>query len=322
MKYTFHIAVFLLIALSILGSASADQHTFFINTPGMAESAQQCSRVAPRPASLGDAFIAQADDINTIVWNPAGLSTLPGINLGAAANLSNEVGPLASGHIAAAYRVGEDNGIGLDLTLFNFGSMDRVEEVNGLPEIVDQFSPYLLNTTIGYGHQIISGLSLGAKLTHTLQVIDTESYSSMNFGFGLLYAIPNLPLRAGLIMENLIRLNLSENSNVEFASGIGLGLGISLDILDSWTFLYDITISNLGYSDNPGVNFRAGMEYWIIPLCAVRGGYRMSLHDSGISNNYPSMGVGVKVFPVMINYALSIMNPDVLQHQLGVQARF
>src|ERR1017187_2417019 len=74
-----------------------------------------------RPISMGGAFVGAADDVNAVMWNPAGLSRLPSFQI----TLMHTVyfADMFYSYLAAAYPAGEIGTFGLGIVYVNAGDI-------------------------------------------------------------------------------------------------------------------------------------------------------------------------------------------------------
>lgn len=274
--------------------------------------------LAPRPVAMGGAFVGLADDLNAVRWNPAGLANQAGLQLGGAMDLSPSLEDMSHINVAGTFQITKQQGLGINASFIQYEPYDRIViGAGGLPEVSGSVTPSLTTTTLGYGHTIIPGLAIGAKLNYFHQTFDDDIYNEACLGVSALYQIPESPLSAGLLINNLIDIGLSDNTQY-FTE---IQAGVAAKLFRKLTLLVDLATSDMSIDDY-GIRFHGGAEYKVIPMLALRAGYRSVLLVESIHSNYPSLGVGVNISVISVNYAVSFVDADDMRHQVSVVGRF
>ena len=170
----------------VIGAAGAwaEQTDYAIGKVGAAELGMG---LGPRPVAMGEAFIAQADDVNATAWNPAGLAQLKGVEAGFMHNIYLQGTSVE--YLAYAQNLFGGASLGANLTYINYGQFSRyVIGSSGLPEAQGEFTPSVLALTAGYGQWLVPMVAVGASVKYFSQTIDTENYSASRYADGLNYA--------------------------------------------------------------------------------------------------------------------------------------
>jgi hypothetical protein len=313
------LAMKLLLVFSIIiivphGVVWADQTNYNIGQVGGSELK---IGLGARPVAMGEAFVAQADDLNTTAWNPAGLSQIQGIQAGFMHNIYLQ--DTSMEYLAYAQNLFPGAGIGANVTYLNYGSLDKYDEVNGLPVAQGSFTPTVFTGTIGYGQWLLPSLAVGVSLKMISQTIDTEHYSAVAVDLGGLYKTAITGLQLGLAVQNLgsqlAGANLPQNLKV----GAAYVLPVKFAANDTWNTLVDV---NVPFGDTSYTSVNLGTEYWYNQVVAGRVGYQIkNTGDLGGVTGLTA-GAGVKLAMFTVDYALVSYGDLGLTHQLALSVSF
>ncbi len=244
--------------------------------------------IGARPVSMGCAYTATADDINSIHWNPAGLSSMKAREIGATH---------AEWLLDTKYDF-----IGLGLPMKNvalgFGIV-RLDHGNFEGRGVNRqsmgsFDAYDQALSIAAGGKLKNGLQVGGGIKYFQSQIGGDKASSFAVDLGLIGKLRRLPVSLGLSLRNLgpgmkfisQRDPLPLSVTAGFACHMIQGLNIALDVK---RMVYDKT-----------TNVSLGMEYSVFPALTLRSGYLSSISDSGLG-----AGIGLNVLGTQFDYAVT-----------------
>jgi hypothetical protein len=180
-----------------------------------------------RPVVLGGAYIAMADDVNAVWWNPAGISQLEELSFTSTyANLYNVDGLSMSS--VGFVKPTDIGAFGAGITYLRASDV-AVTDLNGnIIELSTQSEEAL---TLSYGNSLVSGLQLGAgiRYLHSGDIID---YSGLSLDFGLL-ANPVRRFYLGAMLQQIAsRLAAGDDNGSQLAMAyntgkLSAGLGLS-----------------------------------------------------------------------------------------------
>ncbi|MEW6516802.1 MAG: PorV/PorQ family protein [candidate division FCPU426 bacterium] len=278
--------------------------------------------LGPRPVAMGEAFVAKADDLNAPSWNAAGLAQINGIQAGFMHNIYLEETSLE--YLAFATQLMPGAGLGVNLMMLNFGKMDKVNEVNGLPEVVGEFTPLVYTATVGYGQWLLPSLAVGGAVKFISQNIDTETYSAFALDVGGLFKLDAMGapgFSAGLTVQNLGTTLGDASLPMNAKAGLAYLVPLSISTGDVWNVLVDV---NLPFGDVNYTSANVGTEYWFNNVAAVRAGYKIK--DTGELGGITGLtaGVGAKVplgtTELSLDYAMVSFGDLGLTHQIAITA--
>jgi hypothetical protein len=308
------LGVLVIIMIVPYGAVWAEQTNYNIGKVGGSEFKLG---LGARPVAMGEAFVALADDLNSTAWNPAGLSQVQGINAGFMHNLYLQDTSLE--YLAYAQNLFAGAGIGVNVTYLNYGSLDKYDEVNGLPVSAGTFTPTVFTGSVGYGQRLLKELAVGATVKFISQTIDTEHYTAVAVDLGGLYKTAITGLQLGLAVQNLgSRLagaDLPQNLKV----GGAYVLPVKFAVNDTWNTVLDV---NVPFGDTTYTGVNLGTEYWYNQVVAARVGYQVK--NTGDLGGVAGLtaGAGVKLAMFQVDYALVSFGDLGLTHQLAVAVGF
>lgn len=322
MRKTVMLTGMIILAGLLTISANADQTNYDIGKVGASELK---IGLGSRPVAMGEAFVAKADDLNATAWNAAGLAQIQGHNVGFMHNIYIEDTSLE--YLAYAQNLFEGAGIGANLMMLNYGTLDKVEEVNGLPEVTGEFTPMVFAFTAGYGQWVMPALAIGGAVKFYSQNIDEESYSAVAVDVGALFKLSELGAKgfqAGLSIQNL-GTSIGDASLPMLAkAGLAYEAPFKITEKDVWNILVDV---NLPFGDVNYTSGNVGTEYWYNDLVAVRAGYKIK--ETGDLGGITGLtaGAGVKVpvgdnIKLNLDYALLSYGDLGMTHQIAVGVGF
>jgi len=244
-----------------------------------------------RAMGMGSAYVGVADDATALLWNPAGLADLKNTELEWDSNLW--LAGIVQETALLGLPLGSLGGLGASINYINFGTLAGYD-ANG-----NQTGNYSANEygfDLGWGMDVLSGLSCGVTLKGNMQSIGSTNYSDLAVDLGALWS-PFPDLRVGLAYTNL---GTTINGYAE-DSGLRPGLSYCLHLSDDNQLLLagSAAWEPLGVS-----SLQAGAEDRIYQLLSLRIGYEHDLADTQIQGvSGLTAGLGVLVAGINLDYA-------------------
>jgi len=262
--------------------------------------------IGSRPAAMGGAFVAAADDVNSPEWNPAGLALIPRdeasfTHLLYIADISYE-------GLAAAGPIDRYSGWGLSVNYLWQPPFDSTQNDFGAPTQAAA-TGYDLAVGASYAMNLgsyetldfnISNISLGASLKLIDESLSGSSGDALYADLGLLGELyPGV--RVGFLIQNFGTTISYGGASDPAPANTKLGLAWAKTINDANRFEvtadlnHPVDASNLDY-----VRWREnfGLEYWLFNTLALRGGYQVGYDLTGLT-----AGLGFRWKSLELDYA-------------------
>ncbi len=257
--------------------------------------------VGARAIALGGTYVAEANDLSALYWNPAGLSKLQG----SAVQLSRTDYLAGVNYSFAGFgtTLGNAGTIAASLIFLDSGSMQvRTEEA---PEGTgEEFDVQNFALQVSYGKALTDKFSVGTTIKYIQETIWHSSASAIAFDIGVLFTTPYENLRLGANMANFgpkMQINgrdilfsqdpnPTQEGNVEIVNAQFLTDGHPLPLIFriglAWDAvkLADHTIILMTDAAHPNDNseyLNVGAEYSFRNLLALRSGMRNIFETDG-----------------------------------------
>ncbi|MEW6097356.1 MAG: PorV/PorQ family protein [bacterium] len=152
-----------------------------------------------RPIGMGETFVAIADDINALYWNPAGIAEVK--NRQATFMYADWLEEITYNYLAYIHPQQIMGGImGGGLTLLDSGSIDRTIDQKGK---IGDYDAKDIALTISYAKKLTENCNLGASLKYIQMKIDNEKSTGIALDIGCLYKPTVENLTIGATIQNL-----------------------------------------------------------------------------------------------------------------------
>jgi len=284
----FALAVLLATTLAAFGAAASRADDQTAGMPG-----DWLSRyLGPRPAGVGGAFVALADEPIGVVWNPAGLSFMSQNQLSMETSRLFESTSINGLSFAVPGRKFPSFG----LTILNLRS-GEFQKTNELNEPLGTFAESDMAFFLSASKSVTPRFALGVNAKVVRHTVDEFDAAGFGADIGALYQVlPSLRIGASLLNLGGPTLNMrstDETYPAEFRGGFAF-------------FFFDgrgLLSAELNHRKGPGASFLGGTEFWIHRSMALRLGY---------AGTEPSGGFSFRVSPdLRFDYAA-------VDHELGV----
>ncbi|MFH0948138.1 MAG: PorV/PorQ family protein [Elusimicrobiota bacterium] len=263
--------------------------------------------VGPRAVGLGETYVAIADDVNTIFWNPAGLNNLQQQEATFMYNKWFE--GIYQGFVGYARPVSKQTATGLSA---QYLSMKEIQGYDEWDYETTAIKAQDIAIAVSYSQKICKNFNIGGNLKYINQRLDDESASTVAVDFGSLYHVTTLPLSFGLVAQNIgAKLKFVEEKG-DLPRNIKFGTAVKL-------FNEKVTVaSDINFPIDNDNYFSVGGEWWLLDLLALRAGYRSKM-DLG---NGLTFGVGFKINGMQVDYAFADYGIFKDTHRMSLTARF
>jgi hypothetical protein len=274
--------------------------------------------VGPRAIAMGGAYVASAEDVTSMFWNPGAFSQ-PGKSEFVFSNTDWLVG---SKFRWFGFMLNFDgtNAIGLSMTQLDYGE-EEVTTVDAPDGNGQRWSANDLAIGLSYSRRLTDRFSIGGTAKYVSQRVWNESASSFTFDLGLLFVTDFNNMRLGMSMANfggdmtLDGRDLFQRIDIDPANSgsnktlVGklktdpwpmpllFRVGVAMDLVKSDDFTTTIAVDALRPNDN-NTSVNVGGEVSWMSLLFLRAGYASIVTDAGgsaqsTSQQGISFGAGV-----------------------------
>lgn len=295
-----------------------------------------------RALGMGSAFVAYAEDIDAIFWNPAGLSKLTDGN-----NLSithlNYFAEMNYENIAYSMPFME-GALGLSMVGLLSGDIEvtTVEQQEGTGE---SYSANDFVAAVSYGKNITDKFSVGASFKYIYMSLADLNAQGWAMDFGAIYNTGILNnLRIGFVVSNfgpdmryegddlVFKTRVFKNQDDQqedaraeyvtelFQLPLKLQLGIALDIIDNEHQKLVTTFDGINPNDYEET-FGIGLEYIFKERYFLRAGYTR-VFEKGISAGAGALLNISEDFSMLLNYGFEDHNYLGDLHRIGINFKF
>lgn len=278
-----------------------------------------------RAAGLSNAFVTMEDDIGTVFFNPAAISTVEDKQLGA--TFMKHVLDINSGNIAYMYDLPNYGKLAAHAGFTSYGSFDYADEIGN--RTGGTFTANDIAIGVTYSDELDSNFFYGITAKFINVTLEDASTSAVAFDAGLFYKLSNgrtnlgiSLLHAGTQLTTIDGVN--EDLPVDFRIGVNHRLeGLPLLLNFNFHHLADETDS---FTDRLR-NFAIGGEIYLGESIRVRGGYDNQIRtltdadvDSGLTGF--SLGAGFRSESFDIDYAFSRYGQAANLHRITISFDF
>ncbi len=165
--------------------------------------------------------------------------------------------------------------------------------------------------TINYAKEIFNNFGIGINIKPLYSSVYNYTAFGVLFDAGILYNINN-NFSIGISIDN-IAINLKYNDGSYMPLLLRAGVGYS-----TLKQLKLITDFNYYIAENNMIEAGLGMEYTIANILSIRTGYMYNSRNTNILDNING-GLGIRIGPVIVNYAASYNQNLGLVHIAGIE---
>jgi len=292
-----------------------------ICSAGVGTTGAQFLKIGPgaRAVSMGGAFSAVADDLNSIYWNPAGLAGQKSRQ--ATASYIQYFQGTNIGFLGYSQKVRQHGAFGVGLDYLTIGEIERrstdVDTSEGTFGASDM-ALYLSYANDTLMSQYIKGVKLGTNIKIIRQTIDTQTAQSFALDIGALYATPVKNLTAGLGIYNL-------GGQVKF---IDEGDPLPLDVRVGGAYrclnnklLFAVDIDD--YINDGRLTEAIGAEYTFKKMLSIRAGYKLGMDSNALGGLAGfAAGLGINVWNIQMDYAFVPYGELNDTHRISMSTKF
>lgn len=261
--------------------------------------------IGSRSAAMGDAYVALANDITALYWNPAGITHISGTEVGY--SYTNWILDINHSFFGIARNLGSLGVVGVSFNYLSMGEMERTtpSEPHGTGAF---FNSSDMALGIAYARNLTDRFSVGMKVKYIRESISFSSASTIAIDAGTQFVTGFHGLRIGMSITNFGgKMTMRGTDQIVKAKAdqviegvpektarleteaweipLSFRFGLSMDLIKSET--NQITV-NADFTDPRDVSpiSSLGMEYGFNKLFFLRGGvqYRPESYDEEAMN--------------------------------------
>jgi outer membrane protein OmpA-like peptidoglycan-associated protein len=279
----------LIIIFSLCAQAVCADTTIYPGSYAMPLSMQNTTA---RAAAMGSAFTGMAQDSSALLFNPAGLGSLNGMEIGLHHN--NGLGGLTQETVILGFDTGAAGGFGMYVNYINEGTFEIRNDSGSL--LSGQNTASEFGGSLGWGKQLFQGFCAGISVKAAGKNLANSVYCSYDGDAGVIWdAAPFLKLGAAYINIG------GKMGNIPIASGLRAGGSCSIDLGDKDSVVF--ALSGEGMAGGM-TTLNAGIEGTGKGILSVRFGYVYDLINSGLDGlTGITAGVGIKLLDISLDYA-------------------
>lgn len=280
--------------------------------------------VGARAGALAGSYVTVMNDVSSLFYNPAALSTLekPSGSLGYFKHLLD----INSGYVAYSQPYDDLGYFGIGVLYVNYGTFDETDDLGNR---IGQFSASDLAIQIGYSNPIEENLYWGANVKFIHSSIAGNSSTGVAADVGILYDIPDSRLTLGASVRN-IGAQLSSYLSTKESLPLDVIIGVSvtpkgLPLLLNLNF-HKLNENSGSFSDRFKA-FSIGGEFTLSSVLQARVGYsneRRTELKTGTSSGLAgfSGGIGITVKEYKLDYGLSSLGSIGSLHRITIGTTF
>ncbi len=263
--------------------------------------------VGARPAAMGQAFAAVANDADANFWNPAGLTQIDrpqirAMHLFYLADINLETAALA-------FPSSRVDSWGFSTVYLWQPPFDSTQNDFGIPVQSAAGTGSDLALTLGYAHNfgnfhstdfVISNISAGANLRLISSSLQGQQASAIQVDLGGM-AEPFPGFRTALVVQNLGTTATYINDADPSVANVRAGVSYQFSLAQVHRFVLDFDLNHPVDASNPNFNRwrqNFGLEYWLFNTLALRGGYMGGYDVGGLT-----AGMGFRWNNIGLDYA-------------------
>jgi hypothetical protein len=245
---------------------------------------------AARPDAMGQAFGAMADDVNTVVYNPAGLGVLRHPEAGY--SRYEFVPGVRFDFLAVAIPLGKPGALGMAYQSVGTGPFDSTGDPAVPPASASEEMVLL-----GWGRSF-GRLQAGASVRKVRRDLDGWGKDGVAADLGA-RLVPASRLSLAAVMTNAGPLFASTGDG---AYPLAWRLGARCGVVEAARHRLDAVTDILFGQENREVRWGAGAEYWYRETGALRAGWAVDGYDS--QQEGASFGAGLRVRGFGLDYSI------------------
>ena len=283
-----------------------------------------------RSAGMSESFLAVADDVSSLYWNPAGLTQLDSNKMHFEVDYTNYIAQTSLAFAGITYRLGYNTLIGASIQYFDAGKMPVTTEF--MPQGTGQtFRASDIGIGVSLARELTDQFSFGITAKYVREDLATVANNNVVFDFGFQYDIGIANTRFAVDLQNFgfnttpsgyidaITLNgdTTYTDFTEIAVPTVFRLGFAWDAIKNDIHVLTAA-AQLNHPTDNNETYSLGIEYSWKHLFFARTGYIFAEDKTA----YPSLGFGVELKrhfgEIKIDYGFNYQNTFGTVNRIGL----
>ncbi|MBI5555192.1 MAG: PorV/PorQ family protein [Elusimicrobia bacterium] len=269
-----------------------------------------------RPVSMGGAYVAIADDINAVYWNPAGLIQLSAKEFSLVHTAWLE--KINHESLAFAAPAGNKFAYGLHVVYFGTTDIDR-RTVTGTSDGKAKVADYYESVSLAW--KALDNINLGATFKGLQMTLDNDWGSGYALDVGALQKLP-LNVTVGVMVQNLGPKMKAADTSEKLPTNLKAGL--------AWRTLENklVLAGDIEVPNDREMKLHAGAEYRFNKLFALRTGYEDVTSPGNCSGFTAGLSINEDYIDEILNvkmqfdYAWMSFGDLGSTHRIGISIKF
>lgn len=246
--------------------------------------------VGGRATAMGDAFIAVANDVSSIYWNPAGLILSEKNEIIFSHN--SWIVDINHNFFAAGYKISDNDAVGISLTSLDMEDMPVTTEVNpfGTGEYFS-FGDLAMSAT--YSRRMTTQFSFGATIRYFEETLDKLKMRGVLIDLGTYYwtglgstrfavTITNFGNELAPAGEIILYGGRKQSKWQSFSPPTMFRIGFAFEPYETEDNRITTSIQ-LNHPNDNSENIATGIEYSWNKMFYLRGGYKFNVEEQDFS---------------------------------------
>lgn len=291
--------------------------------------------VGARPSGLGEAIIANTQDINSVFWNPSAITQIE--NIQAAFNYTKWIADLNVMAGAIGYKIPGIATIAFNYIGLNYGQIPEAlvtsSSGNTDTRTGNTFSGKDLALGFAIAREFTDKLSIGINAKYLREDLYSLSNSLWSLDVGTYYNTGWKGIRIAMTAQNFSKqarwLQTKEENQQSYELPLLFRIGTSIDLMGGEDLLMggdpmkgrlSVNVDAV-HSNDYGERLNIGGEYVLFNAIALRAGYRMNYDEGNLA-----FGVGLNTelsgFKLQVDYSYVKYNFLESPHRFSVMFAF
>jgi hypothetical protein len=289
--------------------------------------------VGARPAALGDVGITHIRDVNSVFWNPANVSGVRSME----ATFSYTNWYAGMDYVAGAFgaRLGRVGIVALSVASLNYGQLDEAVLGGGAGDARtgNTFSGSNMLVGLTFAREFTDRLSIGLSAKYVHESLFDYAAGTIAFDVGSSYDLGVRGVTLSMVAQNLSGAvswmgedSDRPDSGYDIPLVFRLGIAMTLAgpdeafVTTGPSHRLVMAVEAINSNDyNERVN--VGLEYSLIDMITLRGGYRFNMEDAGLSAGAGIM-TGLGGIDLRVDYAYVAHRYLNAPHRLSLSMAF